>query len=105
MAVKITAAGFAAALKTTQTTITDRIYEASKVMVEDYAPAAPSVLQDEALIRFGSYWLTASPGATREEEIGPQRVEHVTNHGPAFRNCGAAAILSRWKIRRGGAIG
>ena len=29
---------------------------------------------------------------------------HVVNHGPTFRNCGASALLSPWKVRRAGAI-
>ena len=41
----------------------------------------------------------------KREQVGPRDIEYVTNFAPAFRNCGAAALLTRWKIRRGGVIG
>ena len=73
--------------------------------VVDYAPAAPAELLDEAVIRFGSYLLTSDVGAVRSETIGPLTVEHVVNHAAAFRNSGAAMLLTRYKIRRAGTIG
>ena len=77
----------------------------ASAMVEQYAPAAPQPLKDEAVIRFAGYLAQSDFGAIGKEIIGPRDVEYVTNHGPIFRNCGAGALLARWRIRRGGAIG
>ena len=74
-------------------------------MVEGYAPGAPQVLKDEAVIRFAGYLAQSDFGSIAKEVIGPRDVEYVTNHAPMFRNSGAGALLARWRIRRGGAIG
>ena len=74
-------------------------------MVNDYAPAAPESLRTEAVWRFTGYLLDAGWGTVRKNASGPFDVEQVTNHAPAFRNCGAAALLTRHKVRRGGAVG
>ena len=73
--------------------------------VNDYAASAPEALRDEATIRFGVYLLTASPATARSLTVGPISADYVVNHGPAFRNCGAAMLLSRYRVRRAGTIG
>ena len=73
--------------------------------VDDYAPNAPDALKDEAVIRFGGYLLGSDYGGVRTDEVGPQRMEYTTNHAAAFRNCGAAMLLTRYVVRRAGAIG
>ena len=78
---------------------------AASAMIERYAPGAPVALRDEALIRAAGYLLDAGTGAVAKESVGPLSLDRVTNHAPAFRNCGAAALLSRWRVRRAGAIG
>ena len=82
-----------------------RVLPVAVQMVTDYAPAAPEALQDEAVYRFGSYLLTSDVGAVRSETVGPLSVEHVVNHSAAFRNSGAAMLLTRHKVRRAGLIG
>ena len=72
--------------------------------VEEYAPAAPPPLLNEACIRFGGYLLSSGYGAVRSESLGPQSFELVTNHAAAFRNSGAAALLTRYKRRRAGLV-
>lgn len=72
-------------------------------LVEREAPGAPQAVKDEAVIRMAGYLAQADYGPVRQESIGPASVEYVTNHAPAFRNCGAKGLLSPWKIRRGGA--
>ena len=80
--------------------------ELAAALVEKYAPGAPAAVKDEALIRFAGYLAQSSSyGAIRKGGTGPLDVEYVTNHAPIFRNCGAAALLTNWKIRRAGAIG
>ena len=78
---------------------------AASAMVEMYAPGAPESLREEAVIRFCGYLSQAGFGAIATEDIGTLKIEHVTNHAAAFRNSGAAALLSRWRVRRAGAIG
>ena len=77
---------------------------AASAMVEMYAPGAPESLREEAVTRFGGYLAESSFGAVTKEDIGPLSVQHP-NHAAMFRNCGAAALLSRWRRRRAGAIG
>ena len=74
-------------------------------MVEQYAPGAPGALKDEAVIRFAGYLAQSDFGSIMKDGIGPRDVEYVTNHASAFRNSGAAMLLTRWRIRRAGAIG
>ena len=82
------------------------IGELAAALVERYAPAAPAAVKDEALLRFVGYISQSSSfGAIRKGGVGPLSVEYVTNHASMFRNCGAAALLTNWRIRRAGAIG
>ena len=80
---------------------------AAATMVEREAPGAPQDLRDEALIRFVGYLAQSDFGGFRSEGQGVGNApgpEYVTNHAPAFRSCGAAMLLSRWKVRRAGVI-
>ena len=43
-------------------------------------------------------------GGLRSETVGSRSFEFQTNHAPAFRNSGAKALLSPWRVRRAGAI-
>ena len=82
------------------------IGELAAAVVEKYAPGAPASVKDEAVIRFAGYMAqSVSYGATRKGGTGPLSIEYVTNHSSMFRNCGAAALLTNWRIRRAGAIG
>ena len=83
----------------------ERVLPVVIAMVDRYAPAAPAVVKNEACIRFGGYLLQSDYGSHRKESEGPQDVEYITNHAPAFRNSGAAALLTVWKVRRAGSIG
>jgi len=104
MAVTITATDLAAAIGAAEDVAT-RLLAVVKAHVERYAPSAPGEVQDEAAIRFSGY-LAASPGfgAYRKLEVGSTTYEMPPTHGPAFRNSGAMALLSPWKVRRAGAI-
>ena len=77
--------------------------ESATLTVDKYAPDAPHALSNEAAVRFTGYLLQADYGTVRAEALGPKSVEYVTNHAAAFRNSGAAALLSPYKHRRGGA--
>ena len=62
-------------------------------------------MKREALVRFAGYLLGSDYGGIAKETVGPLDLEHVTNHANAFRNSGAAGLLSRWRVRRAGSIG
>ena len=78
--------------------------EFAAARVERDAPGAPQAVRDEAVIRFAGYMAGADYGALRGETIGPRSIEYVVNHANAWRNCGAAGLLSPWKVRRAGVI-
>ena len=82
-----------------------RILRVASQTVTDYAPLAPTVMLNEAVYRYGGYLGQSDYGETRTETLGPLSIEHVVNHAAAFRNSGAAALLTRYKVRRAGAIG
>ena len=87
------------------TTRATRLLGVATAVVEEYAPATPEALQNEAAIRFAGYLAESRFGAVSTRTVGPLTAEHVTNHAAAFRNSGAAALLTRYKVRRAGAIG
>ena len=73
--------------------------------VEEYAPNAPDQTANEATVRFAGYLAQSDFGGVRKEDAGPLSTEWTTNHASAFRNSGAEMLLTRWKVRRAGAIG
>ena len=73
-------------------------------IIERYAPEAPQVLQNEALVRFVAYMVESGTGAVMEKTVGPVTVKYITNHSAMFRNSGAASLLTPYKKRRAGAI-
>lgn len=78
---------------------------AAAELVEREAPGAPLAIKNQAVVLMVGYLAQADFGSIRQEEIGPRKVEYVVNHAPAFRLCGAKALLAPWKVRRAGAIG
>ena len=82
-----------------------RVRSAAARAVLDYAPAAPTEMLNEAVVRFGGYLVGSDYGGVRQEVVGPRSVEYVVNHAAAFRNSGAAALLTRYRVRRAGSIG
>ena len=97
----ITAAQLAAATGTTEDGAAERVLPVAVRMVLDYAPAAPTEMLNEAVVRFGGYLLASDFGGVRTETLGPMSVEYQLNHAAAFRNSGAALLLTRYKVRRG----
>lgn len=80
------------------------IGSAAAARVQAYAPGAPQAIKDEACIRFAGYLAQSDYGTIKKEDEGPRSVEYNLNHSAMFRNCGAAALLSPWKVRRAGAV-
>ena len=83
----------------------ERLLQVAAQGVLDYAPRAPEALLNEAVVRFAGYLAQSDYGAVRTETLGPKSVEYTMNHAAAFRNSGAAALLTRHKVRRGGSVG
>ena len=106
MAVTITAAQLAARIAgaANDPDVATQLLATATALVEREAPNAPEAIQNEAAVRFAGYLAQSDFGTIRMEEIGPRRVEYVVNHQAMFRNCGAKAILSPYKIRRAGLI-
>lgn len=109
MAVTITAAALAEALGL-DATEADELAEATRLLsvasaiIIKYAPDAPDAVQNEAVLRFSGYIHGTSEtyGAHLKQDFGAIAIEYPTNHGLAFRNSGAAALLSPWKVRHAG---
>ena len=79
--------------------------EMASARVEREAPLAPQNIRDEATIRYAGYMAQADYGPVMSETIGPDTKTYQANHAAAFRLCGAAGLVSPWKIRRAGVIG
>ena len=103
MAVTITAAELSAETAATLDRA-ERILPVASAIVLEYAAEAPTVLLNEAVIRLAGYLVQSDYGTIREETIGPRSVSYQLNHAMMFRNSGAAALLTRYKQRRAGAI-
>ena len=104
MAVTLTAETLAVEIGATEERATCLLAVATEVVTR-YAPNAPEALANEAVVRFAGYLAQADFGTIRTESVGPMSVEYVVNHATMFRNCGAEALLTRFKRRRAGAIG
>ena len=72
--------------------------------VEAYAPLAPGPNKREACIRFAGYLKNAENLGVSNQTFGPKSVEIIVNHASAFRNSGAAMLLTRYKRRRAGKV-
>ena len=104
MAVTIDAQGLADATGAELGNAT-RLLSVATIQVQDYAPKAPTALQNEAVIRFAGYLDQAGTyGAVASSAVGPLTASYVVNHAPMFRNSGAAALLTRYRVRRGGKV-
>lgn len=80
--------------------------EAAAGVIERYAPGAPQAVKDEAALRFIGYMKQAPAAPISKIDVGSLEIEYgTTNHAAMFRHCGAAALLTRWRMRRGGVIG
>lgn len=83
-------------------TTATRLRAAANAHVEKYAPDAPEDVKHEALLRFGGYLATTFDTLGIKKLNTGTDVEMMHLHGPAFRNSGAAMLLTPWKVRRAG---
>lgn len=87
----LTDTSLAEAIRADETTAA-RLRPVAEAMVSRHAPGAPEAVRDEAAIRIAGYLLDAPPSPA-----GP-------DHAAVMLHCGAAGLLSPWKVRRAGAI-
>ena len=59
----------------------------------------------EAVIRFAGWLFEAPASGARSESIGDVSTAFSPSMTSGFRASGAMALLSPWKVRRGGAVG
>jgi len=83
-----------------------RVHAVACERVDGYAPDAPDSISNEGVVRYAAYLLAsqATAGAIIETNLGVE-VKFAANHGLAFRNSGAEALLAPWKVRDAGVIG
>ena len=80
--------------------------EAAAAVIEGYAPGAPQAVKDEALIRYAGYLQQAPPGSIQKIDAGGIELEfRQAPPASSFQLSGAGALLTNWRVRRGGAIG
>ena len=77
--------------------------EAAKLLVERFAPNAPASIQNEACLRTIGYLFDRSAGLQERSSDG-LTVAQAPGQISALRHSGAMALLSPWKVRRGGAV-
>lgn len=86
----------------------ERSWSAAWCLVDHYAPAAPNAISNEAAIRCAGH-LAQQPADARASEscniLGVQfETSHATGAVSPLRASGAMALLSPYKVRRGGSI-
>ena len=80
--------------------------EVAASVISEYAPGAPQAIKDEAAIRYVGYINQAPPGSIQKIELKDISIEYrQAPPASSFQLSGAKALLTRWKIRRAGAIG
>ena len=82
----------------------ERLLMVVSALVERYAPDAPEKVKDEAAIRSAGYLVEQPSASVRSESTGDLRTSFAASSVSALRHSGALALLSPWKIRRGGVI-
>ena len=83
--------------------VSERLLQVAARMVLDYAPQAPTVLLNEAVIRFGGYLAQSDFGGVRSESLGPRfcRVQPEPRRGvPQLRRRRPADPLQAAPRRR-----
>ena len=86
--------------------VAERLRAVVVELIEEYAPRAPQAVKNEAAIRFAGYLSQAPSGSI--QKIGISDIDIEFRQAPpasSFQLSGAKALLTRWKVRRGGAIG
>ena len=83
---------------------TQRLGATAAALVERFAPNAPDVVKDEAVIRTAGWLLEAPSAGVRRSSVGPVDTTYSPNMTGALRASGAMAFLGPWKVRRAGVV-
>ena len=82
----------------------ERVLPVVSALVERYASGAPEAVQNEAAIRCAG-WLADHPMSARmSEEVGAISTSYAVGSLSALRHSGGMALLTPWKVRRGGRV-
>ena len=77
-----------------------RLGATASALVEQYAPAAPQPIRDEAVIRCAAYLRDQPAAAIRAESVGPLTTDFAVSRQAALRHSGSMSLLSPWRVRR-----
>ena len=103
MAVSLTEAQLEAALGVSPE-LAARLLPVAVELVQRFAPAAPDSVANESVIRC-SGWLAERPNSSLAgEKYGDVELSFAVGQLSALRHSGAMALLSPWKVRRGGVV-
>ena len=103
MAVTLTEAQLKAAINDV-TGQSARLLEVSTALVLRYAPDAPDTIHNEATIRTAGYLLEQPAASLRTLKLADLSRSYQGGQISALRSSGSMALLSPWKVRRGGLI-
>ena len=108
MAVTITPPAVAAAVGCEEATAT-RLLPVAVAKIAEYLKGGEPLagVENESAILYIGYLSQAEAsgsGAVVDTNVGPVSSRHITDHSAAFRRCGAAALLTSSRMRRGGII-
>ena len=81
-----------------------RLLAVASAVVNDYAPAAPDAILDEAVRMISGWILGKSRGSIRAESAGPFRISYNTMQQSPLRHSGAMALLTPYKTHRAAVI-
>ena len=85
--------------------VAERLLPVGKAMVARYAPDAPAEMKNESLIRFCAYLSQTTHHGITKISVKDIDIEFSErSHAAAFQHSGAKALLSPWRVRRGGVI-
>lgn len=80
---------------------TDRIAEAAALACDRYAPNAPDDVSDMAFVQYCYALAGSTDWKTLSVQSGDLRVRRMIDDADLFRRCGAKAMLSPYRVRRG----
>ena len=81
-----------------------QLREVSRELVQRYAPSAPTAVANECCVRISGYLVEMPAAAVRSESVADVATSYAASHLSALRHSGAMALLSPWKVRRGGSV-
>lgn len=81
-----------------------RVLATATALVDEFAPAAPEAVANEAALRCAGWLVEAPASGLRSDRAGDLGASFTPAATGAMRASGAMSLLSQWKVRRAGAI-